>query len=169
MRNGIGLHILPDISKRLTVNLTCTIIILIIASCGKITPNQFEVGKELRPYVFQFFIEAERRQIQVKRPNLIISIKSLPKVTLAYGMTYYTNPIEIVIDQDFYQKNCNSDQGKLKIQFILFHEFGHAILGRSHIEANSIMNAKTVGLDYYSCSQSCRNTLINELFQKRAS
>lgn len=169
MRNRISLPVLPNVGKSFMVKLTSTIIILIITSCSRIAPNQFEVGVELRSFVVQFFDEAEQRHISVKHPDLIVSIEDLPKVTLVYGMTYYTSPLKVVIDKDFYRKNCKTEQGKLKIQFVLFHEFGHAILERSHIEANSIMNARTIELDYYSCNQTCRNTLITELFQKRES
>lgn len=141
--------------------------IFILSACDTTDQEHFDVQPELRTYVNQFFIEAGTRNAIVHKQDLMISIKSLPKESPAWGMTYYENPIKIVIDKDFYYKNYGSEEGRLKIEYIVFHELGHALLGRAHVETYSIMNYKTAYIEYYASSTSCRKALIDELFQNR--
>jgi len=140
------------------------VIIMLFGGCSSASLNHFVVEPRLTPYTNQFFREAHLRGVSVARKRVIVSIKSLPVKTGAWGMTYYKNPVEIVVDQKFYLKNCGTKEGRLLIEFIVFHEFGHALLHRPHTAAYSVMNAKLLEIVDYSCKPVCRKILIDELF-----
>jgi len=58
-----------------------------------------------------------------------------------------------------------SSEGRLKVGEIVFHEFGHALPGRSFVDANSVMNLKTKRIHYYASNASSRKVLIDELLK----
>ncbi len=105
----------------------------ILISCNK---DEFEYGyldDRLSPYFTMFELEAQQRGYS---PNLS------PDVIEAFIQNVYPNsvagqcqrndnrPSQIIIDEGVW--NSSTD---LEKEFLIFHELGHCILGRSHLDS----------------------------------
>src|SRR6187551_2795646 len=108
------------------------LIILIFGSCMDV---DFQVDPRLKPYFNQFAVDAKEYGVTIDRDNLIMTLKDLrpgkhglysPAIFQKYvyidSTTFFTRP-EIV-------------------NLIVYHELGHAFLGRDHNETFSYMNPR---------------------------
>jgi len=128
---------------------------LLTAGCQQPFGEEYVVEQELQPYVESFHQEASARGRIILEENLIMIIKD----DLGYrGLSLWRSGQRLIyIDREYY--NYHKQEHDV-IEFVVFHEMGHAFLGREHTDNyNSIMNIKRV--DY---SLSTRKELLDELF-----
>ena len=136
---------------------------LLIGGCS-LTPNLIEPDIKtsdvrLMPYVDRFFEESESRGLSFSKENLIFTIRS--QQTTGWFETYNSGKSYIFIDSTFFS-NYTSFDNLMPIEAIVFHELGHALLGRDHIEEyRSLMNAKVCTTCY---TEETKNKFIDELF-----
>ncbi len=140
-------------------------LVLVLFSCKK-----EKIDTDLQIYVDQFFIEAEKRNINLKRRKLEVVFND----TLKYcGVGYKdfqgkgTRRVEINMSLP-----CWNEKSELQREILLFHELGHAILERGHKNKRlpnrmfaSIMAEDDIqhGL-YTEYSLELRDYYIDELF-----
>lgn len=119
------------------------LIALILTSCEVFNPTEFKVQEELKPYVESFYREAKLRGHNPPRNNAIITISDLSSKCKCNGLTTYNpggawtdNPqVWIEINKAYFEKSDSA-----RIAFTVFHELGHGVLKRFHINTWSIMN-----------------------------
>ena len=95
--------------------------------------NEYVVKSEFEPYVVRFENEASKRglNLNLKSRGLIIEFAHL-KDNVA-GTSTFSSPVHIQIDKDHWNKLGNYAGADLKREEIIFHELGHGILQRKHL------------------------------------
>lgn len=113
-------------------------IILLFLSCSKsINDNNF-IDEELRPYIESFIEEANKRGVQLNIDDLGAEI--VDEISIGgdnsycgYGWFFYLGTqrkrIEIKNSDNCWQSRTNIERENL-----IFHELGHALLGRVHFD-----------------------------------
>lgn len=106
-------------------------LLAIFTNCGK-DKNKL-VDKELEVYVDRFFEEAALRGIEVSDDNLEVVFRDLTEEGVC-GLGYFrylgTDLRKVEINPDFFCWEFNDDLGR---ENLVFHELGHAILRRTHV------------------------------------
>lgn len=102
-------------------------------SCNN--PHEYLVDEEFTQFVRQFELQSELhgKTIDLEKTGLIVEFADL-KDNQA-GLCHYEKPIRIQIDKSYWQAVSKSQNADLMKEELLFHELGHGILGRSHINS----------------------------------
>jgi len=128
--------------------------------------DHWDVCQEAKIHVEQFYKEAAKRGIHLQHENLLISLKHQENNPDNWGMTWSTTPPIITLDYNYvkgFDISAKDSVGFLMIQYLVFHELGHALLGRSHTNTFTIMNPTNLHAEYYNLEK--RTKLIDELFK----
>ena len=109
------------------------IIVLIQYACSDI--HEYRVDNEFVLYIDRFEREAQKhgRQINFEKTGLIVEFADL-KDNQA-GLCYAEKPIRIEIDREYWAAITNSQGADLMKENLLFHELGHGVLGREHLNS----------------------------------
>lgn len=94
--------------------------LLLIISCKK--EDQSIIEADFQEYVDRFVSEADSRNIKINISKLKVSFSDTLKYNCGYG-----TPNDVVINL-----SCWESYTDLQKELLLFHELGHAILGRMH-------------------------------------
>ncbi len=138
----------------------------ILVSCQK--EVQGNISDEISPYMDKFIEEGELRglNIEINYNNLSASVSAISDSGVIGQCVSYSNEHqEILISEDFWNSAT-----ELNKEFLVFHELGHCILGRSHDDSTdnsgrciSIMNSGSSRCrDLYNSTS--RSDFIDELF-----
>ena len=126
-------------------------------------------NSELDPYFFKFEQEASARGLTIDLKELGVSghIVAITDEHIAGKCKHSdTNPAMVMVDQEFW-----SSAHDLHKEYVIFHELGHCVLGRTHLNetletgaCKSIMASdnRVCGFDY---SVENRKYYLDELFQ----
>ena len=128
---------------RLVVLLLMTVLI----SCSKENEYNFDtaVEDELKAYFIRFQEEAEIRGKYIDWTNeeIYARIEAIDGDASGRCLTYGQGSHEILIDEEYWTNN-----NELNREFIIFHELGHCLLGRGHLDLSfangtcvSVMNS----------------------------
>lgn len=95
--------------------------------------DEYHVDNEFAKYVQRFVVEGEKRgrSFNFEESGLIIEFADLEENTA--GLCHYENPIRIEIDSIYWRNIGKSAGVELLKEDIIFHEMGHGILGRRHL------------------------------------
>jgi len=95
--------------------------------------NEYRVNDEFTPYVQKFIDEAALRgkTYDFEKTGLIIEFANLDNDVA--GLCHYEDPIRIQIDKDYWNALQGTEGEELMKEDLIFHEMGHGILGRKHI------------------------------------
>lgn len=95
--------------------------------------NEYRVDSEFLPYLTRFEIEAGKRgkNFNFQRDGIIIEFAKLKESTA--GLTYKEHPVRIQIDKKYWEDISSSAGADIMKENLLFHELGHGILGRKHL------------------------------------
>ena len=107
--------------------------IILFQSCAK-NENEHFIERQLETYFEEFSEEAQERGIEVDFDDLEISayVENIEKVgTLGQCQQYSDGTKEVVIDENYWKNLSNSEK-----EFLVFHELGHCVLGRDHLDAS---------------------------------
>jgi len=134
--------------------------------------NSVDVDPELREYVDRFNEEARTRGLnfEVRIEEIDIKLAEIfSSGVLGQCVSNEDRNDAIQIDQSYWKEPTTTDLDK---EFVVFHELGHCVLNRGHINAadidgicSSIMyngNSTNCTLEYNAEN---REDLIDELFQ----
>lgn len=103
------------------------LLLLFLISCIPI--NQEYLDPDLAQYYQTFQIEAERLGINLPSKSIVLTWKELDGVR-AHCHTGETS-IKICVNSNFYNRSSEYNH---KLEATIFHELGHGLLNRSHIE-----------------------------------
>jgi len=104
-----------------------------IVSCGD--PNEYRVESEYAEYVKRFELEAAKRgkDFRLQTEGLIIESAKLKNDQA--GLCHYENPIRIEVDSIYWKKISAVAGADMMKEDLIFHEMGHGILGRKHLNS----------------------------------
>lgn len=104
---------------------------LIIYSCGD--PHEYSVDPVFTKYVQRFEQEASKRgkNYNLQTEGLIIEFAKLKDDQA--GLCHYETPIRIEIDSVYWKRISTVAGSDYMKEDLLFHEMGHGILGRKHL------------------------------------
>lgn len=128
-------------------------IIFLLFTFGCLSPFdqelEYKIDDRVSEEVNAFFSEAEKRNIYIDKQNLIVIVtqpggrftkkgsENLAGLSITQGYQ------RIVFISEEFVVNNQSEKRKLNIEFLIFHELGHALLYLNHIDnRDHIMNSK---------------------------
>jgi len=146
--------------------------------------DEYRVDSEFADYLNRFIVQAalHGRTFNPSKDGLIIEFADLKNNNA--GLTHYENPIRIEIDRTYWNaisKHGNSKwaSADLMKENLIFHELGHGLLGRDHLNTTlengdwkSIMcggdkvNGRAWNINYRGVR---RTYYIDELFKENTS
>lgn len=141
--------------RRTTYRL-CSLMILfmtVFSACTEDTELvKLEFRGEVSTFLQSFLEEADKREVQVDVSNLQINIESLGNQNVVGQCLSYTDGSkEVRIDEDKWIRSS-----ALIKEFLLFHELGHCLLNRDHLnDKNEDGSCKSI---MHASANSCRNT-----------
>lgn len=125
------------------------------------------ISPEFRVYFERFETEAATRGIDIdwSAQYIYTSLTSIESDAVGQCLTYEQGRNDLLIDEDYWSRSSDTNR-----EFLIFHELGHCVLQRSHIDSSnpdgtcqSIMNS---GND--SCRKNynitTRTQYLDELF-----
>jgi len=131
--NSIAINVLKPDKMNNKLYLLCFILVL-FTNCNK-SKNKI-VERELAPFVDRFFEEAKSRDIKVSDDNLEVVFRDLSDEGVC-GLGYFrfegTDLRKVEINPDFFCWGFRDDFAK---ENLVFHELGHAILRRTHVNTS---------------------------------
>lgn len=129
-----------------------SVIIIITASCG-FDPSEYWIQPELKVYVDNFYQEAAIRGVSLRTEYLTVSITNL-NGTFARTLDNRSVHINSKLFKD------RTEYSEF-VEFILFHELGHALLKRDHTKnLKSLMHESPC----VNCYMDNRAEFLDELF-----
>ena len=148
---------------------TIAIISFILLSCSEETSFvlEEEVDAAFIPFFDRFQTEASMRGIEVDWAveKINASLVSIEDVVVGQCLTYANDNREINIDREYWNKSTEVDK-----EYLIFHELGHCILRRSHLEDSrsdgtclSMMNSGE-GMCIKNYNAKTRQEYLDELF-----
>ncbi|MBP1676960.1 MAG: hypothetical protein H6Q20_1519 [Bacteroidetes bacterium] len=95
--------------------------------------DEYRVDDEFALYVARFEEEALKRgmNLNLKSSGLIMEFADLDDDKA--GLCHYENPIRIEIDREYWKNTSGRASTDFMREDLIFHELGHGILGRKHI------------------------------------
>ena len=118
--------------KNTTCNSVCAFFfILFVSSCSK--SHDYKVDSAFSDYLQRFENEAATRGhvFNPSKDGLIIEFGDL--TDSAAGLTHYETPVRIQIDRTYWNAISKTAGADMMKEDLLFHELGHALLGRKHL------------------------------------
>lgn len=111
----------------------CTFsLILFFSSCGG-NSHEYKVDSAFTDYLQRFKNEGATRghTFNVETSGLIVEFGTLTGDVA--GLTHYETPIRIEIDKKYWDAISKTAGADLMKEDLLFHELGHGLLGRKHL------------------------------------
>lgn len=107
------------------------VIVLIFSSCKD--SDEYRVDSEFDDYLQRFLTlsSSHGHNFDVHKTGLIIEFGNLSNNTA--GLTHFENPIRIQIDRTYWTEISSSANADLIKEELIFHELGHGLLGRDHL------------------------------------
>lgn len=138
----------------------------LLTSCMDLTSQTTEtrIDPVLKPYVDRFFVEAHARGVNVGPSDLIVEF--VPSIPGALGKSIGVgDQRHVIIDREDFDYYARHDNPETPIENLIFHELGHAVLGRAHNDPNASIMASACPLRVYQGNDSLRTVYVNELFK----
>ena len=136
---------------------TCIVLLLIlpwVTSCEKESNvDENYIDSDLTPYFESFVEEAAKRGINLEPMRDLVSgyIEEIEDGSVSGQCRHDANaPDKVIIDRTFWRTAGNSRK-----EFLVFHELGHCMLGRSHLDTRD-RNGVCVSI-MHSSSDVCSN------------
>ena len=120
--------------KNITFNSVCTFFfVLFVSACSK--SHEYKVDSAFSDYLKRFENEgaARGRSFNPEQDGLIIEFGTLKDS--AAGLTHYETPVRIEIDKTYWDAISKTAGADMMKEDLLFHELGHALLGRKHLNS----------------------------------
>lgn len=116
---------------KITFYIISLLLILLLSACGD--PNEYNVAPEFTEYVRRFELEAAKRgkDFKLQTEGLIIEFAKLKNDQA--GLCHYEHPIRIEVDSVYWRKISTIAGADYMKEDLIFHEMGHGILGRKHL------------------------------------
>ena len=144
-------------------------VLLWITSCEKEAAfDENYIDSDLSPYFESFVEEAAKRGVDLEQMRDIVSgyIEDIDDGAISGQCRHDADaPDKVIIDRTFWMTAGNSSK-----EFLVFHELGHCMLGRSHLDTRdsngfciSIMHS-TSEVCTNGYSYSTRSKYLDELF-----
>lgn len=117
-------------NTRYLVSAVCCAV-LVFSSCKD--PKEYNVNSAFTDYLQRFEAEGAKRghTFDPQATGLIIEFGNLKDNTA--GLTHYEKPIRIEIDKTYWNDISSSAGADLMKEDLLFHELGHGLLNRDHL------------------------------------
>lgn len=109
------------------------ILVLLVSACNDI--HEYRVEEEFTEYVQRFELEAAKRgkDFDLQNAGLIVEFADLKDEQA--GLCHYEKPIRIEIDRAYWKAISATSGADLMKEDLLFHELGHGMLGRGHLNS----------------------------------
>ncbi len=112
---------------------TCLVLLFSIAtSCSDDSSDTiYDIDSELAPYVDRFVEAAadQDRYIDLRDYSLSAHIETAADEVAGQCVSYTNGAHRIYIDPEYWVRATD-----LEREFVVFHELGHCVLGRSHVD-----------------------------------
>ena len=141
--------------------LMVVICLVVLSSCKKEDQNLSVIEPDFKEFVDRFVTEAYTRNIKIDVSKLKVTYGDTLKYNCGYGM-----PNDVVI-----KSSCWENLSESSKEIFIFHEFGHALLGRIHDNSKlpngdfkTIMHSGQINAYYSEITPERREYYLDELF-----
>ena len=155
--------------NRIKIFLNLSLMMLLGAtSCSDQEEYSFDqsVDLELQEFFDSFASEALNRDVEINwdEEEIVAEITTISTDALGQCLTFEQGRRQINIDLDFWQSS-----NRLAKEFLIFHELGHCVLGRSHNDTSTngictSMMTSGEGICLSNYSFRTRDEYLDELF-----
>ncbi len=151
------------------MKITFVLLLVLLTGCSEEEPYDFQeaISPELMIYFESFAQEAVKRGVMIEwsDEHIYADIVNVEDEAVGQCLTYEQGKNQVNIDRQYWQ----SSNG-LQREFLIFHELGHCILKRSHLDlANfdgtcmSVMSSGQ-GVCRRNYTTATRKSYLDELF-----
>ena len=129
-------------------------------SCQLAEPDYiYSIDKEMEPYYLEFIHEGNERGLNLTQVSILMAFDELDDKMLGESVkNAYTSYPKVLIDRSEWLVKSEATK-----RYTVFHELGHALLGRHHEETNvSIMSSNKQAMRNFATDPA---PMINELFE----
>ena len=118
-------------NQRYFIVISYVIALFSLVSCKDL--NEYRVGEPFVEYLHRFEIEAAKRdkKFDFQTSGIIIEFADLKENQA--GLCHYEKPIRIEVDRGYWNKVSGKSGADLMKEDLIFHELGHGILNRNHL------------------------------------
>lgn len=142
--------------KRVFITSALIVVAFGLFRCCDFLDPGYEIDPRLQPYVDNFYQEAAQRGVSLRDDDLKVSLASISQ----FGRTYFDKVIKI--NAKVFDSYTESGQKySEEVEFIIFHELGHALL---HLEHTEGIMAKSPAIRAYVGKPEVRKRLLDEMF-----
>jgi hypothetical protein len=143
------------------------VIIILCLSLPACSKDQNEIDDRLLPYFNRFVKEASARGKVITLDNLAGQISEIQENNVVAQCTkFQTKPNLVKVAKEYWQNGTESEK-----EFYIFHELGHCLLNRDHLDTKdasgnclSIMHSTSTACKF-SYSEANRKSYLDELFK----
>ena len=146
------------------------IILIPLAGCTLLDEPHQEITPDLIPFVNEFYTQAHERGVDCRYSDFILTIEPIQAKCNCPGITTYSEIPTVKIDTDAFNHYTQAGQTEEYekyynriLEAIIFHELGHAILGKGH--STGLMSADKVPYHSYAKYEDKRKEYLDELFK----
>jgi len=113
-----------------TTTIVSILFTLVFSACN---PHEYRIDPAFTDYLQRFKTEGASRghNLTPETSGLIMEFGTLADGTA--GLTHYETPVRIQIDKTYWNAISNTAGADMMKEDLIFHELGHALLGRPHI------------------------------------
>ena len=143
------------------------ILLLLLCSCGTLFEKEYSIIPEAERHVEKFYAEAAQRGQSFPR-ELIVEFAALDSGMIGFGnIATPWKSAHVRLDKTFVYNALakGTHEDSMRVQTLVLHELGHALMRRSHVNTYSLMNIEKHQWNYAKYDSS-KITLLNELFTK---
>jgi predicted Zn-dependent protease len=150
-------------------------LVVVLFACESSDPTaKYSIEPGLEVHVNTFFQEASARGIVLPQENLVVRLRPQSEFNDQGRFTTEGNQRIITIQTELYQyytsDGCKNYYDNSycynRLEILMFHELGHALLGREHTDGESYMSTEFI-TPVIPYEEEQRTALINELFSNQ--
>lgn len=139
------------------------ILCLAFTSCDFTDQIHQTSDPELRPFLELFHQEALKRGHDYRSVDVsLILVKELRTA----GLTTYKSIPVAQVNLDYFNERVNGDEYQRRaLEFVVFHELGHAIFMRGHAEGDGELMSEHPPIHDYAKYPDKREAMLNRFFK----
>jgi Zn-dependent peptidase ImmA (M78 family) len=139
------------------------IIILALTSCSLFEEPHWDIETDLSVWVEKFYTEAEKRGKIIQRQYLTVQFDGHIKYA---GVSERGRHI-VKINSAFFYQHFTINKDSFAVEYVVFHELGHALMDKRHVDSYAIMNncCKTLNVYTHKDSADFRVKMMDKLFK----
>lgn len=139
-------------------------IIVLISGCTFTDELHYSVDPKLKPIVDRFFAEARAHGFNYEGYSATIMLDDIE----TSGLTIQHEIPVVKVDRNYFNERVNgTEYQRLCLEYIVFHELGHAWISPEHVEGDEDLMSAFGPIHQYAKYPEKREAMLNRFFKMR--